>query len=239
MSDKIINWLKMFVKKYIVILISLFVAICSLAFSFYYVYSNRCSECEVCETISILEEDIEEDNNESETINTIKVDVKGAVKTAKVYELPEGSIVSDAIILAGGINSNGTLENINLSKKLNDEMVIYVFTKEELEKKRSENEIVCEVPECKCETIIINECIDDDLNGSNNESSGTGNSKKVSINTASLEELLTLDGIGESKAKSIIEYREQNGKFHKIEDIMNVSGIAEEAFEKIKDYITL
>lgn len=237
MIERIIDCLKRFAFKHIAIIVSIGISLSSIAFSFYYVYSNKCPVCEVCDKLSVLEDDV--DGVEAEKpISTIRVDVKGAVKSAKVYELPVGSIVSDAINLAGGIKTNGTLDNINLSKKLHDEMVIYVFTKEELEKKKSENEIICEIPECTCETIVINECIEDELNDSNNDSA-PGSTNKVSINTASLEELLTLDGIGESKAKSIIEYREQNGKFQKIEDIMNVSGIGELAFEKIKDFIRL
>ena len=73
----------------------------------------------------------------------------------------------------------------------------------------------------------------------NNENSNLEVDTKISLNTASLELLMTLPGIGESKAESIINYREKEGSFEKIEDIMNISGIGESTFEKIKDYITV
>ena len=74
------------------------------------------------------------------------------------------------------------------------------------------------------------------ITSSNNSSTST---EKININTATLEELQTLSGIGESKAKAIIEYREENGNFSKPEDILNVSGIGESVYEKIKDNITV
>lgn len=69
--------------------------------------------------------------------------------------------------------------------------------------------------------------------------SGSGYEKKVNINTASMEELMTLTGIGEAKAESIIRYREENGGFQSIEDLMEIGGIKEGVFEKIKDDITI
>ena len=77
--------------------------------------------------------------------------------------------------------------------------------------------------------------------GSDNKNDSDNSELKevVNINTADVSKLSTLNGIGESKAQAIIKYREDNGKFTKIEDIMNVSGIGEKAFEKIKDFITV
>ena len=74
---------------------------------------------------------------------------------------------------------------------------------------------------------------------SHEKSSGSDVSDKVNINTASAEELMTLSGIGESKAAQIVSYRESNGAFQKIEDIMKISGIKEGVFSKIKDCITV
>ena len=85
---------------------------------------------------------------------------------------------------------------------------------------------------CECETIEVNNCIKDEQVIENTDS-------KININTASLEQLMTLSGIGEAKAKAIIEYRESNGGFKSIEDIKNVSWIGDALFEKIKDFISV
>ena len=96
------------------------------------------------------------------------------------------------------------------------------------------------IEECNCPTIDTSSCA-----GSNIITSVGGstvkddNTNKVSLNNASKDELMTLTGIGESKALAIIEYRNNNGGFKVLEDIMNVSGIGEAAYNKIKDYITL
>lgn len=165
----------------------------------------------------------------------IKVDVKGAVKEPKVYILEEDATVEDAITMAGGVRDGGITSNINLSKRLKNEMVVYVFTQEEIDKKNSSNEVVCEVPKCECETIDVSG--DTAIKKSNTEKSS--NNGLVSINDASLEDLMTLDGIGNAKAMAIIEYRNTNGSFKTIEEIKNVSGIGDALFEKIKNKITV
>ena len=78
-----------------------------------------------------------------------------------------------------------------------------------------------------------------EVDSNNRNDSDNSEIKVININNAGIGELSTLVGIGESKAQAIIKYREDNGKFTKIEDIMNVSGIGEKAFEKIKDFITI
>jgi len=201
-------------------------------------YYNFIKICNPDETNSAIQENITLTEEIDEEIY-LKVDVKGAVKKAGVYELPIGSNIQDAIALAGGITSKGSTKNINLAKKLKDEMVIYVFTKDELKKAEDNNQIVCEIPECKCETIVVNECPSIDQTLTDNSNNNENQEKKISLNTATLEQLMTLNGIGESKAKNIIEYREKNGLFKSIEELKNVSGIGEAAYEKIKDYITI
>lgn len=197
----------------------------------------------ICEEPKKLETPIEQNisvQNQSEEVVYLTVDIKGAVKKTGVYKLPKGSNIQDAINMAGGITSKASTNNINLAKKIQDEMVIYIFTKDEIKKKETVNEVACETPKCECETIIVNECptVDKTLTDNSNNQT-TDKQEKVSINNASLEQLMTLDGIGESKAKAIIEYREMNGPFKTIEDIKNVSGIGESAFEKIKDNIAV
>ena len=183
--------------------------------------------------------DIEEELKVTTTIKVEKnifVDVKGAVKKPGVYEVKENSIVNDCIKLAGGITSSGTLSNINLSKKVTDEMVIYVFKKSEITTS-AKNEIPCTT-----EVIEINNCpiITDNQTSNDDKKETTTNAidKKININTATKEELTTLTGIGESKANSIIEYRKTN-QFKSIEELKNVSGIGEALYESIKDSITV
>lgn len=168
-----------------------------------------------------------------EEIKEIMVDVKGEVNNSGIYTLKEGSRVIDAINMAGGITSNADTSVLNLSKKLTDEMVIIVYSYYEVRNFERTKEI---------EKIVTDNCINsssvknDACIDSSTEKEST--TSIISINTATVEELTNLPGVGEAKAKSIVDYREQNGLFEKVEDIKNVSGIGEALFEKIKDYIT-
>lgn len=156
-----------------------------------------------------------------------KVDIKGAVLNPGVYELSNDSRIIDAIELAGGLLEDANTDYLNLSKKIEDGTVIFVYTNSEMEELMEAKTIVEYVEkECNCPDVINSACM------------GTTSSSKVNINSATLEELMTLSGIGESKAQAIIEYRETN-LFMTIEDIKNVSGIGDSAYEKIKDFITV
>lgn len=161
-------------------------------------------------------------------------DIKGSVKKPGVYEFTQGDKIIDAINKAGGLTKNATTNNLNLSKKLTNEMVIYVFSKNELTTTKA-FEQVSNVSECKCETIEINNCVD---KNTTNESM-SGETAKININTDNKEKLMTISGIGSSKADAIIEYRTKNGNFKTTEDIMNVSGISKTIYDKIKDTITV
>lgn len=136
----------------------------------------------------------------------IYVDIKGEVINPNVYKIKKGLRVIDVINLAGGLTEESDTSNINLSKIVTDEMVIVIKSKN--------NEEVY---------------IDSDVDINNNN-------QLIDINTCTIDELLTLPGIGKSKANNIIEYRKKN-KFNTINDIMNVSGISESLFNKIKEYI--
>ena len=161
-------------------------------------------------------------------------DIKGSVKKPGVYEFTQGDRIIDAINKAGGLTKNATTNNLNLSKKLTNEMVIYVFNKNELTTTKA-FEQVNNVAECKCETIEVNNCVD-----KNTTNESTNNEKtKININTDSKEKLMTISGIGSSKADAIIEYRTKNGNFKTTEDIINVSGISKTIYDKIKDTITV
>lgn len=161
------------------------------------------------------------------------VDVKGNVKNPGVYKVKEGTIINDVIALAGGLKSGASTKNINLSKKISDEMVIYIYTAKELSNLNKESE-------CHCDKVDISSCegasviISDNVSTSSNEVKGL-----VNLNTASKEELMTLSGIGESKALAIIDYREKNGGFKTKEELMNVSGIGEASYKKIESNITV
>ena len=236
-TDKI----KELIKKNIIGIGGILVAIASILGSYFYIKANECEICEECpNNISLTNNNIVEEDDEN--TNKIKIDVKGGVKKPGVYELEDGSIVNDAIKAAGGLTTSGVTSNINLSKKLKDEMVVYVFTKKELTTTKSTNKVVCEIPKCECEQIVVNKEIETSVNSeevkvdSNTTSTSTD---KISINTDSITELMRLSGIGEAKAKAIIEYRKSNGNFISIEDIKKVSGISESIYNKIKDYITV
>lgn len=157
----------------------------------------------------------------------VYVDIKGSVKKPGVYQVPADSIVWDIVNLSGGFTKNAYTKNINLSQKVKDEMVIYVFSKNEMSKMN--NTIKTDTA---CTTNVIN--YDNCITTEKNETSTV----LVNINTASKEELMNVSGIGASKADSIIAYRIKT-PFSKIEDIMNVSGIGESLFDKIKKYITV
>ncbi len=155
------------------------------------------------------------------------VDIKGAVKHPGVYLVNENNIIKDIIDLAGGLKSNATTSNLNLAEKVTSAMVITVNTKSELTTQKPSTTTTTTNNKTECTTRIISDC------GNTEE-----NSKLVNINTASKEELMSVPNIGASKADSIIIYRSENS-FKKIEDIMNVSGIGETLFVKIKDHITV
>ena len=149
--------------------------------------------------------------------------------------MKSSSRIIDCIEKAGGLTENANTTVINLSKKITDEMVIIIYSNAEVANFKETKKLEEQVQE-KCrqkdENSLKNDaCI-------TNDSKNTTSTSLVSINTATIEELSKLSGIGEAKAKQIIEYRTQNGPFKTIEDIKEVPGIGESIFAQIKDYIT-
>lgn len=140
---------------------------------------------------------------------TIMVDVKGAVQRPGVYEMKVTDRVQDAIRRAGGLTDAADRNQINLAKKLSDEMVIYLPKKGE------------QPPQGMASPFV-------------QDGSDAPGEEKVNINTASEKELENLPGIGPSKAAAIAEYREKNGPFKSVDDLINVSGIGEKSLERIK-----
>lgn len=170
---------------------------------------------------------------------TIKVDIKGAIVKPGLYELEAGSRVQDVIEKSGGLNVDADTSMINLSKLLEDEMVIIIYTKDEIRQFEEGNTAIKYIEkECICPTIENDGCIDQN-HVETNEPSAENTNTKISLNRATLQELLTLPGIGEVKAQAIIDYRQENGNFNSIDELKNVKGIGDSTFEKLKDYITI
>lgn len=166
----------------------------------------------------------------------IKVEIKGEVENPGVYTITKGSRVED-LLKKVKLKKTASLEFNNLSKKLNDEDVVIIYSEQEIKNFQNGNTAVKYVEkECICPSIKNISCFNNAVTNLDGLINNTG---KVSLNSALIDELITLPGIGEAKAKLIIEYREQNNGFKDIEEIMNIKGIGEKMFEKIKPYITL
>lgn len=156
-------------------------------------------------------------NTAEETSQTqsIYVYVCGQIVHPGVYTLPEGSRVCDVFELAGGFTSEAAIDYWNQARLLVDGEMIYVPTAEEVKDRQLKGD------------------------GTGSLSVDTENDNKVNINTASKEELMTIPGIGESKALAILLYRQENGPFSSIEEIKNVAGIKDGVYSKMKDYIKI
>ena len=142
----------------------------------------------------------------------------GEVINPGVYELSGDSRIYEAVDAAGGFTENAARECVNLASKVSDGMQITIYNREE----------AASLPAGGTSA------------GKNSgQDQMSGSSSLVNLNTATKEELMTLKGIGEAKAEDIIRYREKSGGFKKIEDIMKISGIKENGFQKIKDSITV
>lgn len=190
------------------------------------------------ENISKEEIVLEEIYEEIPVEETIKynIDIKGAIKNPGVYSVESNLTVNDVIKIAGGLTENADTSLINLAKKITDEMVIIIYTKEEVKNSNLVETVIKVVEkECVCPNIENDSCLNDKIDDT---ITNNPNSKLVNINTATLAELQTISGIGESKAKNIIKYREEVGNFNTIEDIKNVDGIGDTLYESIKIYIT-
>ena len=168
----------------------------------------------------------------SEETKTLVVHICGAVSAPGVYELPAGSRIIDAVEAGGGFLPEADEACCNLAEEIVDGCQIYIMTKTEscadgqTEKKAG----IQTSPDSDMQTT--------DRNARSNSAPALENGL-VNLNTADVAALMTLPGIGESRAKAIISYREQHGAFAQIEDIMKISGIKQAAFSKIKDKITV
>ena len=230
--------------KYIktIIIILTIILIIFLASLKYYLYKHKTDNIEKNKQIKI-----ETPKKEVTKENTkISVDIKGAVKNPGVYQIEEEKRVIDVVIMSGGLTEEADTTYINLAKKIKDEMVIIIYTKDQIKKAQSKETLApkeinntCICPKITNEACIKEETTQTKENKQDTNTEKQDTNKKVNINTATEEELQTITGIGESKAKAIISYREEQGPFKSIEDIKNVSGIGESLYEKVKNSITV
>ena len=153
-----------------------------------------------------------EEKDESAEQDLITVDVKGAVKSPGIYDLPVGSRVHDAVQKAGGLTEEADSKSLNLAQKVSDEALVYVPTKGEEAASQQ---------------------------AASGTASSTSKEKKVNLNKASLEELKQVKGLGGKRAQDIIDHREANGKFKSVDELKKVSGMGAKTIEKLKDYVTV
>ena len=158
---------------------------------------------------SSAEKEVKEEPLEQDLIT---VDVKGAVKSPGIYDLPVGSRVNDAVQKAGGLTEQADSKSLNLAQKVSDEALVYVPTKGEESASQQ---------------------------AGSGTASSTSKEKKVNLNKASLEELKQVKGLGGKRAQDIIDHRESNGKFKSVDELKKVSGIGAKTIEKLKDYVTV
>lgn len=164
--------------------------------------------------IALIEGNENNDEKIENKISKIKVHITGEVLKQGLIELDEGSRIADAINEAGNITEFADLSKVNLAYELSDGQKVYIPSiKDETEEYISES---------AGESVLEDEDVKDG---------------KININTADIDLLQTINGVGESLASKIIDYRKQNGKFKSVEDLKNVSGIGDKKFEDIKDKV--
>ena len=166
------------------------------------------------EELVLISSDI---SSSQEEPSWIYVDIKGEVTAPGVYQVDVDCRLMELIDKAGGLTAQADEQKINLAQKLTDQALVIIptiATNEEKEIKTENQEVL---------TTIV-------------QSTMTSEGK-ININTAGVEELTELSGIGVKKAQQIIEYREMNGSFKTVEDLVNVSGIGEKTVDKLKDEV--
>ena len=213
---------------------------------FAYFYYVKGFESDNINQVQEVVETFENDSNEKEELLEFYVEIKGAVNSPGVFKVTSDNIINDVINMAGGLKNNAYTKNINLSKNVSKEMVVYVYTNYEYSLLNTKEETT----ECNCPKQDISVCTnkgasiitsDEDKPEEhfNSDSKSETENNKVNINTSTKEVLTSLSGIGDAKAQNIIDYRNENGLFKSIEDLKNVTGISEKLFEQIKEFITI
>ena len=185
-----------------------------LVISVFFLYTTNKEEDVLWEIApSTSDEEIAVEVSESTMPTTeILVDIKGAIQQPGVYHLPSDARLHELIFAAGGFTKEAEERQLNLAEKLSDQQMIYVPSKDEVD-------FSVELPQ---------------LNQEGNAETGL-----INLNTATLLQLQELPGIGPAKAQAIITYREENGLFKTVEDLLNISGFGEKTLEKLRAMITL
>lgn len=144
----------------------------------------------------------------------ILVDIKGAIKQPGVYPLPIDARLNELILLSGGFTEEAETRQLNLAEKLSDQQMIYVPNKEEVHFTIEQVEV-------------------------SNKGENTEKSELINLNTADSQELQQLPGIGPAKAQAILTYREENGSFSNIDDLLQISGFGEKTVEKLRELVQI
>ncbi|MCK1199333.1 helix-hairpin-helix domain-containing protein [Streptococcus uberis] len=174
------------------------------------------SQMNLTENLSTTAQNDREEEKTSPEMETIMVDIKGAVVKEGVYQLQRNSRVTDAIQIAGGLRDDADPNAINLAQKLSDEAILYVARK-------GENKSI----------------IDSQGQQSSSIEQGGQRDQKVNINKATIEDLRKIPGIGEKRAQEILDARDSKGGFKSIDDLLTISGIGQKTLEKIKNDIII
>lgn len=170
----------------------------------------------------IVEEESNIAENKTNQEKTIFIHIAGEVVLPGIIEVDEGSRVKDVVEKAGGFTETADLSKVNLAYQVEDGQKINIPSIEDKDKGLNESDTRSIIQNDDGGVVISNEI---------------KNSEKININTATQSELESLTGIGPSMASKIVIYRQKNGKFKKIEDIKNVSGIGDSKYEAIKNEI--
>lgn len=195
----------------------------------------------------------------------IKVYVVGCVKEPGIVTLEKGQLIDDAVRQAGGLTGEADAGSINMVYELNENTMLYIKSKKELEQNQGDVATGTVIRNTVAKStatnsMVVNSSIGNESlgkgavivkdsgssaevigngEGDSEESSNNGKVSNININTADADELDTLPGVGEATARDIIAFREKNGPFRKIEDIMKVPRIKQNRFESIKEFIAV
>ena len=207
-------------QKTIILIIAIIVAIGMI----YFIYTKNQIRSDIdLESEILISNTSENKTNVELQEDLVIIHITGSVKNPGIVKLKDGSRIEDAIEAAGGLTENADITNVNLAYVLDDGVKIRIPSITD-EKNGDEQ--------------ILEEGSGENIIEETNMTLGAS-TKEVNINKATETELQSLPGIGASLASRIIEYRNQNGKFSKIEDIKNVNGIGDSKYDNIKDFITV
>ena len=158
--------------------------------------------------------------------DNLKVDIRGAVRNPGVYDLPPGSRLGDAVAAAGGVTDEADIKVMRLSLRVRDEGYYYIIS-------------IGETPRPAIAAALASMPTGGSGPIGDSSGSGPGSSSAIDLNTATAGLLESLPGIGEVRAKAIVDHRRQNGCFKSTSDVTQVTGIGSGTYEKIRDLVTV